>query len=285
MSVQNNVLKLQEFWADKGCGLIAAHPLEAASALMAPVVFFPALGPKPWKAAFWQPLIRPEEARGGDHPLRLCRQHQFLVMIKPAPEEGQLSFIESLQYLGADVLIHDIRFHEESLRLPALDIHGTGWRVTANGLDIARFTYLQRVGGLTLTATPLVIVYDIERLTVFVNDKKSVQHLDWGNWPPFAALQLRLEEQFSRYFLEAADITLLQQMAPVCLKEAERLLQCDLYLPAYDWLLRAAAAVRVLEEHRAPTYKGRIIQPSALRRLAAEMAQKHLALEADPAHG
>jgi len=124
LSVQNVILKLQEFWAERGCYIASGYDTEVGAGTMSPDTFFRVLGRKPWQVAFWQPSRRPDDGRYAQNPNRVQKHNQFQVILKPAPADGQLLFLDSLIYLGVDIRIHDIKFDDDNWASPSLGAVG-----------------------------------------------------------------------------------------------------------------------------------------------------------------
>ncbi len=109
-SFQNLILKLQGFWATKGCAILQPFDMEVGAGTFHTATFLRAIGPEPWKAAYVQPSRRPSDGRYGENPNRLQHYYQFQVLLKPSPSEFQDIYLESLSAIGIDLKIHDVRF-------------------------------------------------------------------------------------------------------------------------------------------------------------------------------
>ncbi|MBN2347141.1 MAG: glycine--tRNA ligase subunit alpha [Candidatus Aminicenantes bacterium] len=276
MSVQKVVLKLQEFWAERGCAIVSGYDSEVGAGTMTPDTFFRVLGRRPWQVAYWQPARRPDDGRYGQNPNRVQKHNQFQVILKPAPGDGQLLFLDSLIYLGVDVRIHDIKFDDDNWASPSLGAWGVGWQVMCDGLEITQFTYFQQAGGVELNPNSLEITYGVERLAGFLDGKSNLYDLDWGNRVSYAQLRLEEERQFSLYNFELADIDMLRNLFLQYQKEAERLLDHSLYLPAYDCLLKCSHTFNVLDARKAISVAERTALMGIMRNLAARIAQKYI---------
>jgi hypothetical protein len=55
LTFQELILRLQAFWAERGCVLQQPHDVEVGAGTMAPETFLRVLGPKPYKVAYVQP--------------------------------------------------------------------------------------------------------------------------------------------------------------------------------------------------------------------------------------
>lgn len=113
MNFQDIMLRLQRYWADQGCIVQQPYDIEVGAGTMHPATSLRVIGPEPWKVAYVQPSRRPADGRYGDNPNRLQHYYQFQVIMKPAPEDIQALYINSLAALGIDPREHDIRFVED----------------------------------------------------------------------------------------------------------------------------------------------------------------------------
>ncbi len=95
-SFQNLILKLQSFWAEKGCAIVQPFDMEVGAGTFHPATFIRAIGPEPWKAAYVQPSRRPGDGRYGENPNRLQHYYQFQVLLKPSPSDIQDLYLDSL---------------------------------------------------------------------------------------------------------------------------------------------------------------------------------------------
>src|SRR5919108_557116 len=86
---QELILRLQNFWAERGCVLQQPYDVEVGAGTMAPETFLRVLGPQPYKVAYVQPSRRPADGRYGENPNRLYKHMQLQVILKPPPENAQ----------------------------------------------------------------------------------------------------------------------------------------------------------------------------------------------------
>jgi glycyl-tRNA synthetase alpha chain len=278
MSVQNIILKLQEYWASNGCYIASGYDNEVGAGTMTPDTFFKVLGKKNWKVAYWQPSRRPDDGRYAQNPNRVQKHNQFQVIMKPIPHNGQNLYLQSLQYLGIDIYNHDIKFDEDNWASPSLGAWGVGWQVMCDGLEITQFTYFQQAGGIELNPNSLEITYGIERLAAFQDSKDSIYDLEWGNQVKYSELRAEEERQFSVYNFELADIQFLRSIYSQYEKEAKRLIQADLYLPAFDYVLKCSHTFNLLDARKAVSVAERNAFMANMRDMAAEIARKYVLL-------
>ncbi len=276
MSVQDIILKLQEFWSHNGCYIASGYDNEVGAGTMTPDTFFRVLGKKPWRVGYWQPARRPDDGRYAQNPNRVQKHNQFQVILKPVPTDGQSLYLKSLQYVGVDTHNHDIKFDEDNWASPSLGAWGVGWQVMCDGLEITQFTYFQQAGGLELNPNSLEITYGIERLAAFLDQKHSIYDLEWGNEVTYTQLRSEEERQFSIYNFEFADIPFLRRIYEEYQKEASRAAAADLYLPAFDYVLKCSHTFNILDARKAISVAERNAFMATMRNLAGQIAKKYI---------
>ena len=212
LTFQELVLRLQTFWAERGCVLQQPYDVEVGAGTMAPETFLRVLGPKPYKVAYVQPSRRPADGRYGENPNRLFKHMQLQVILKPPPENVQELYLESLGAIGIDLRDHDIKFEEDNWEAPTLSAWGVGWQVMLDGLEITQFTYFQQCGGIDLFPISAELTYGLERIAAFLQDVDSIYDIVWAKDPEsghvvkYGDVRLADELQFSVYNFEAADV-------------------------------------------------------------------------------
>jgi glycyl-tRNA synthetase alpha chain len=212
LTFQELILRLQAFWAERGCVLQQPYDVEVGAGTMAPETFLRVLGPKPYKVAYVQPSRRPADGRYGENPNRLFKHTQLQVILKPPRENVQELYLESLGAIGIDLRQHDIKFEEDNWEAPTLSAWGVGWQVMLDGLEITQFTYFQQCGGLDLFPISAELTYGLERIAAFLQDVDSIYDIVWARDPEtglattYGDVRLADELQFSVYNFEMADV-------------------------------------------------------------------------------
>jgi glycyl-tRNA synthetase alpha chain len=212
LTFQELILRLQTFWAQRGCVLQQPYDVEVGAGTMAPETFLRVLGPKHYKVAYVQPSRRPADGRYGENPNRLFKHMQLQVILKPPPENVQELYLESLEAIGIDLRQHDIKFEEDNWEAPTLSAWGVGWQVMLDGQEITQFTYFQQCGGVDLNPICAELTYGLERIAQFLQDLDSIYDIVWARDPNTGAVvkygdvRFADELQFSVYNFEAADV-------------------------------------------------------------------------------
>ena len=254
-SFQGLIQTLQHYWAEQGCVIMQPLDMEVGAGTFHPATFIRAIGPEPWRAAYVQPSRRPTDGRYGENPNRLQHYFQFQVLLKPSPDNFQELYLGSLQALGFDMLVHDIRFVEDDWESPTLGAWGLGWEVWLNGMEVTQFTYFQRVGGLECRPVSGEITYGIERLAMYLQGVDNLYDLVWARGPQgvvtYGDIYHQNEVEQSTYNFELADTDALFHWFDVCEAQCRLLVDKQLPLPAYEQVMKASHAFNLLDARHA----------------------------------
>jgi|TARA_S200000501_G_C20844956_1_gene753264 glycyl-tRNA synthetase alpha chain len=248
VSFQDTILNLQKYWSKKGCVILQPYDLEVGAGTFHPATTLRSLGPKPWKAAYVQPSRRPTDGRYGDNPNRLQHYYQFQVLIKPSPKDIKKMYLNSLSSIGIKYEDHDIRFVEDDWESPTLGAAGLGWEVWCNGMEVTQFTYFQQMAGMECNPISVEITYGLERLCMFIQDKKNVFDLIWNNEGVlYKDVFHQAEKEFSAYNFEYANTDNLFKIFDMLEDEAKSLIEKNISLPAYDQCLKSSHVFNILD--------------------------------------
>ena len=278
VTFQEIILRLQNYWGKRGCILMQPYDIEVGAGTFNPATFLKALGPEPWRAAYIEPSRRPTDGRYGDNPNRLQHYYQFQVILKPAPDDSQQVYLDSLKELGIDLVSHDVRFVEDDWESPTLGATGLGWEVWLDGLEITQFTYFQQVGGIELEPISLELTYGLERIAMFIQKKDSVYDLVWSDSLTYGDVHHRDEVEFSTYNFQEADVSMHLRLFDMYEAECKRLLEKELVLPAYDYVLKCSHTFNVLDARKAIGVTQRVRYIERVRNLARACAEGYLRL-------
>ena len=262
-SFQEIILRLQKYWVAQGCALMQPYDMEVGAGTFHPATTLRSLGPKTWSVAYVQPSRRPTDGRYGDNPNRLQHYYQFQVLMKPSPPDFQNLYLGSLEAIGIDSQIHDIRFVEDDWESPTLGAWGLGWEVWCDGMEVSQFTYFQQVGGHDCNPIPGELTYGLERLAMFILGVDYVMDMPFNN--PNSSFGLKYgdifkqtEEEYSRWNFDVADTESLfrhfDEAEQACLtilsqdsldpKSGKDIIMVH---PAYDHCIKASHIFNVLD--------------------------------------
>ncbi|WP_457601009.1 glycine--tRNA ligase subunit alpha [Hydrogenivirga sp.] len=278
MYFQEIIMNLHRFWADRGCLIWQPYDVEVGAGTMNPATFLKVLGKKPWNVAYVEPSRRPQDGRYGGNPNRLQHYYQFQVILKPAPEDPQEIYLESLEKLGINVVDHDVRFVEDDWESPTLGAWGLGWEVWLDGMEITQFTYFQQSGGLDLDEISVEITYGLERIAMYIQEKDSVFDIEWKEGVTYGDIFKRAEWEWSTYNFEKADVDTLFKLFELYERESKRLVEERLVLPAYDYLLKCSHTFNLLDARGAISVQERARYIRRMSNMAREIAQLYLEL-------
>jgi glycyl-tRNA synthetase alpha chain len=277
---QDLILALQNYWAEQGCVVLQPYDMEVGAGTFHTATFLRAVGPETWNAAYVQPSRRPADGRYGENPNRLQHYYQFQVVLKPNPENFQELYLGSLQAIGIDPLVHDIRFVEDNWESPTLGAWGLGWEIWLNGMEVTQFTYFQQVGGIECYPVTGEITYGLERLAMYLQGVDSVYDLIWTDGPfgtvTYGDVFHQNEVEQSTYNFEHANVDKLFELFDFYESEANRLIELQLPLPTYEMVLKASHTFNLLDARRAISVTARQQYILRVRTLARAVAQSYL---------
>ena len=279
MNFQNLILSLQTFWSAQGCVLVQPYDMEVGAGTFHPATFLRAIGPENWQAAYVQPCRRPTDGRYGENPNRYQYYYQYQVVMKPSPPNFQELYLASLEHLGIDTKTHDIRFVEDNWESPTLGAWGLGWEVWMDGMEITQFTYFQQVGGLECYPVMGEITYGLERLALYIQGVEDFKDLVWtengDKKITYADVYHQYEVEMSRFNFDLADVDALFAQFDFCEQETTRLLEANLPLPAYEFVMKASHAFNLLDSRHAISVTERQRFILRVRALSRGVAQKY----------
>ncbi len=273
MNFQEVIMRLERFWADQGCVIQQPYDIEVGAGTMNPATTLRSLGPEPWRVAYVEPSRRPTDGRYGENPNRLQHYYQYQVIIKPAPDNIQEVYLDSLKALGIDPAEHDIRFVEDDWESPTIGAWGLGWEVWLDGMEITQFTYFQQVGGVDMNPVPAEITYGLERIAMFVQKVDNVYDLNWVGKIRYGDIHHRGEVEFSTYNFDLADTEMLFSLFNAYEAEAVRILDKGFVLPAYDYVLKCSHTFNLLDARNAISVTERTGYISRVRAIASRCCQ------------
>ncbi len=258
-SFQDLILTLQQFWAGHGCAILQPYDMQMGAGTFHPATTLRALGPRPWKAAYVQPSRRPKDGRYGENPNRLQHYYQFQVILKPSPANIQALYLQSLEAIGIDTKLHDIRFAEDDWESPTLGAWGLGWECWCDGMEVSQFTYFQQVAGFECNPVAGELTYGLERLAMYIQGVENVYDLNYNGKQgadkvTYGDVFQQNEQEQSRYNFEYANVEVLFQHFKDAEAECKSLIEKGLVdgkhllaLPAYEQCIAASHIFNLLD--------------------------------------
>ena len=303
-SFQEIILRLQAYWATKGCAIMQPYDMEVGAGTFHPATTLRALGPNAWAAAYVQPSRRPTDGRYGENPNRLQHYYQFQVLIKPSPPDLQNLYLGSLQAIGIDMSMHDIRFVEDDWESPTLGAWGLGWEVWCDGMEVSQFTYFQQVGGHDCHPVSGELTYGLERLAMYVLGFDHVMDMPFND--PSAPIPMtygdvfrQTEREYSRFNFDTADTEILLKHFEDAEQECAAILAAPemdpkrtednspniMAHPAYDQCIKASHLFNLLDARGVISVTERQAYIGRVRALAKACADAFVQTEAGSAVG
>ncbi len=276
MNFQQLIQILNNFWSEQKCIIQQPYDIEKGAGTMNPATFLRALGPEPWRVAYVEPSRRPTDGRYGENPNRLQHYYQYQVILKPSPDDVIEIYLDSLRAIGIDPAQHDVRFVEDNWESPTLGAWGLGWEVWLDGMEITQFTYFQQCGGIDCKPVSAEITYGLERLAMFIQGVNNVFDIEWVDGVKYRDVHHQGEVEHSVYNFEVADTEMLFKLFDMYEKEALKILEKGLVLPAYDYVLKCSHTFNLLDARGAISVSERTAYIGRVRNLARKCAHVYV---------
>jgi glycyl-tRNA synthetase len=273
LTMQDALARLAAYWAERGCLTVQPMNTEVGAGTLNPATALRVLGPEPWKVAYVEPSVRPDDARYGENPNRIQSHTQFQVILKPEPGDAQELYLGSLRALGVDTAAHDVRFVEDNWASPALGAWGLGWEVWLDGLEITQFTYFQQAGGLNLDPTSVEITYGMERILMALQGVRHFKDIAYAPGITYGEVFGQAEYEMSRYYLDDADVAANRTLLDTYAAEAQRMVDAGLPLPAHGYVLKMSHAFNVLDARGVVSTAERAAEFTRMRQLSNAVAK------------
>jgi glycyl-tRNA synthetase alpha chain len=284
MYFQDIIAALNSYWGTQGCTVLQSYDMEVGAGTFHPATLLRSLGPEPWKAAYVQPSRRPTDGRYGENPNRLQHYYQYQVVLKPSPKEVQAMYLQSLQGFGLNLLEHDIRFVEDDWESPTLGAWGLGWEVWLDGMEITQFTYFQQAGSIDLKPITVEITYGLERIAMYLQKVDSVYDIKWNEQVTYGQIFHQAEREFSAFNFEEANVDDMVKAFDNYEREAHRIVEKGLILPAYDYCLKCSHTFNLLDARKAISVAERTRYIGRIRQIARAVAQAYVAQREEMGH-
>ncbi|HXF64983.1 MAG TPA: glycine--tRNA ligase subunit beta [Caldilineaceae bacterium] len=246
-TMQEVIFKLHEYWAARGCLIAQPYSEKVGAGTMNPATVLRVLGPEPWNVAYVEPSYRADDGRYAENPNRMQMHHQYQVILKPDPGNPQELYLGSLAAIGLDPARHDIRFVEDNWESPALGAWGLGWEVWLDGQEITQFTYFQQAGGMPLDPVSVEITYGLDRIVMYLQNKREVWDVQVDETHTFAQLYKTPEIEHCVYNFELANVERLKMLFEIYQAEAAACIERGLVIPAHDYVLRQSHTFNLLD--------------------------------------
>jgi len=276
ITFQEILKRLSSFWEAQGCIIHQGYDLEVGAGTFNPATFLRCLGPEPYNAAYIEPCRRPSDGRYGTNPNRLQHYFQYQVILKPSPSNILDLYLQSLEAIGFNLQEHDMRFVHDDWESPSLGAWGLGWEVWMDGMEVTQFTYFQAVGGQPLKPITGEITYGIERLAMYLQRVSSIFDLQWNEKLTYGDIYHRNEVEWSHYNFEQSSQEMWFRHFEDYEKEAKRLMDLKLPIPAYDFVMKASHAFNMLDARGAISVTERTGYIARIRELSRRIAESYV---------
>ena len=273
LTFQDAIQRLHSYWSEQGCLVWQPSNTEVGAGTMNSATFLRVLGPEPWRVGYVEPSVRPDDSRYGDNPNRMQMHTQYQLILKPDPGNPQELYLKSLEAIGIDPTVHDIRFVEDNWESPALGAWGLGWEVWMDGMEITQYTYFQQAGGVPLDSVAVEVTYGLERILMSLQGATHFKEIEYAPGIPYGEVLGTNEYEMSVYNLDAADVDRVRQLFEIYEAEARMLLEQGLVLPAHSYVLKTSHAFNILDSRGVVGVTERAHFFARMRNLSREVAE------------
>jgi glycyl-tRNA synthetase alpha chain len=151
-------------------------------------------------------------------------------------------------------------------------------------MEVTQWTYFQQLGGFDVELVPAEITYGLERLAMFLQNKRSAFDLEWAPGVTWGDVYRESEREWSVYNFEEAPVDVLMRRFDEYETECRQLVERALPLPAYDQVLKCSHTFNLLDARGAISVTERAAYIGRVRTLARRVAQLYVeSLVADAA--
>ena len=185
-------------------------------------------------------------------------------------------YLKSLEAVGIDLSMHDVRFVEDNWESPTLGAAGVGWEAWLDGMEITQFTYFQQVGGIEVKPVVLEITYGLERIAMYLQNVDNVYDVMWNDKLKYGDIYLQNEIEQSKYNFEYSSADRLFKLFDLYEEEANSCLEAGIVLPAYDWVLKCSHTFNLLDARGVISKDERMNYILRVRKMASDVAKLYV---------
>jgi glycyl-tRNA synthetase alpha chain len=120
------------------------------------------------------------------------------------------------------------------------------------------------------------ITYGLERIAMYIQDKDNVYDIRWADDISYGDIFHRAEWEHSKYNFECSDADMLMHLFDIYEKEAYRLVEEGLLLPAYDYVLKCSHTFNLLDARGAISVSERASYIGRVRNMARRCARLYI---------
>ncbi len=242
--------KLNDFWKKNGCIILQPIDKEVGAATYHPTTFINAINDKKWNAAYTQLSKRPSDVQNNTLSNKSTIFHQYQVIMKPSPKNIQRLYLDSLDEIGINTNINEIKFIEDNWKSPSLGAFGIGWEIRLNGIEVTQFTYFQQMGSIECNPIMVEIAYGLERLTMHIQKINNINDIIIGKNGKkiitYSDLYSKYQMELERY-TKILDLNYLKKKFIEIEKICENLILNNLPLIAYDYVIELSNIFNTIE--------------------------------------
>lgn len=284
MTIYEVINTLNKYWEERGYTILPSHDARMGAATFHPKTFFTSLENIPRRYAYHQICRRPEDSRyGSPQTDRMQRFLQYQVIHSPYPANLLELYEGSLQSIGINLEIMDLRYIEDNWSSTSLGAYGTGCEVALNGVEVTQITKFSHMANIECPLPVAEIAYGLERL-LFVIPKKlaadpqneGLFDLKYDSFFSYKDLYLQDECELSKFCYLGLNAEKLKRRIEEDIIETQRILQLDLPTVAYDVFIELNHNFNLLVTSGVCSHTDVTILTNELRKLASDIGHSYL---------
>ena len=143
-------------------------------------------------------------------------------------------------------------------------------------MEVTQFTYFQQVGGLDCKPVTAEITYGLERIAMYLQEKDNVYDILWNKDITYGDIFQKAEYEHSKYNFEESEPDMLFELFNIYEKESKRLINKNLILPSYEYILKCSHTFNLLTARGAISVTERARYIGRIRNLAKIVADAYV---------
>ncbi|HIH2763370.1 MAG TPA: glycine--tRNA ligase subunit alpha [Candidatus Azoamicus sp.] len=244
------IKKLNNFWKKNGCIILQPIDKEVGAATYHPTTFVNAINDKKWNAAYTQISKRPSDIQNNKLSNKSIIFHQYQVIMKPSPKNIKDLYLNSLQKIGINIELNEIKFIEDNWKSPSLGAFGLGWEIRLNGIEVTQFTYFQQMGSIECNPVMVEIAYGLERLVMHIQKKNNINNIiidkHGKDVITYSDLYFKYQLELQKH-IKTLNLDYLKKKFIENEKICENLISNNLPLIAYDYVMELSTIFNIIE--------------------------------------
>lgn len=274
------ITKLFEFWEKLDCILIPPCQTEISSTIFHPNSFFSIIGNKSYNLMYFQPQF-PIQSKNIKYNTQNSGFLTFQVVLKTNIELPQKTFLNSIKYLGFDLINTNITFEDNYFENFVFRLTSHGYLIYFNGIYIAKIHYIQNMGYYNLESIPLSISYDLDKILMLLQGNSDIWSINWNgidntNKIPYRDVMFDFDKDNYNFLSNDSTNEIIFKEFQNYRNMALKLLDSGIIISAYTSALKAKYCLDILNFRNYITLSNRVNYNKILRDLIDTCCKEYI---------